>query len=157
MEFQAGIIAGMKKPEFFTPLTDQEFIDPINGRGDVYFLRHNDKLRHNDELIGLAVGACDIPGILEEYNLPDNMPNDKVMLIDSIMVTEDYRGHGLQLQILAELEERAKELGLNGLVATVHPDNKYSLDNFLKAGYHVLHEANLHGGRRFVVMKEISS
>lgn len=151
MEFQAYIIAGMKNQEFFTPLTDKEFIDPINGRGDVYFLRHK------GELIGLAVGACDIPGTLAEYNLPDNMPDDKVMLIDSVMVAEGYRGHGLQLQILAKLEERAKQLGLNGLVATVHPENQFSLVNFEKAGYRVSHEANLHGGRRYVVVKEISS
>ena len=151
MEFQKGIIAGMKNKKFFTPLKPKEFIDPIKGRGGVYFLHHN------DELIGLAVGACDIPEILAEYNLPDNLPDDKVMLIDSVMVAEGYRGHGLQLQILAKLEERAKQLELNGLVATVHPENQYSLRNFKKAGYRVSHEANLHGGRRYVVVKEISS
>ena len=151
MKFQADIIDGMENKEFFTPLEEQEFIGPINGRGDVYFLRHK------GELIGLAVGACDIPETLAEYNLPDNLPDNNVMLIDSVMVAEGYRGHGLQLQILAKLEEEAKKLGLNGLVATVHPENQFSLVNFEKAGYRVLHEANLHGGRRFVVVKEISS
>lgn len=73
------------------------------------------------------------------------------------MVAEGYRGHGLQLQILAKLEEETKKLGLNGLVATVHPDNEYSRVSFEKAGYRVLHEANLHGGRRSVMMKKISS
>ena len=155
MKFQARIINGMEKKEFFTPLEPKEFIGPIKGRGGVYFLRH--KHEDKDELIGLAVGACDIPGTLAEYNLPDDLPDDKVMLIDSVMVAKGYRGHGLQLQILAKLEEEAKKLGLNGLVATVHPENQYSLVNFEKAGYRVLHEANLHGGRRFVVMKEISS
>lgn len=145
LDFQADIIDGMDTKEFFTPLTREEFITPILGRDNVYFLRYN------DELIGLAVATCDVPEVLREYNIP----YEDVMLVDSIMVKKEFRGNGLQRQILELLEKKAKELGLKGMTATIHPENIYSLRNFLGMDYKVLHLAFLHGGERLVVFKEL--
>jgi len=145
MEFQAKIIEKMDNKDFFTPLTKQEFATPIKGRDNVYFLKYK------NELVGLAVATCDIPEVLSGYRVPTK----NVMLVDSIMIKEEFRGFGLQKQVLGLLEKRAHELGLNGLVATVHPENIYSLRNFLKMDYSILHSAFLHGGERLVLIKKI--
>ncbi len=145
MDFQAMIIEKMENKDFFTPLTKQEFVTPIKGRDNVYFLKYK------NELIGLVVSTCDIPEVLSEYRIPSN----NVMLIDSIMIKEDFRGFGLQKQALSLLEKRARELDLEGLVATVHPKNIYSLRNFLEMNYSILHSAFLHGGERLVLVKRI--
>lgn len=107
-------------------------------------------MKHNDELIGLAVVTCDIPEVLKEYNIKDS----NMMLIDSIMIKQEYRGHHLQRQILKLLEKRARELNLDGLVTTVHPDNIYSKNNFVNSGYDIGHLALLHGGDRLVFVKK---
>ncbi|MDO4747245.1 MAG: GNAT family N-acetyltransferase [Candidatus Saccharibacteria bacterium] len=146
MKFQADIIKRMNNKDFFTPLTKQEFVKPIKGRDNVYFLTYK------NELIGLAVATCDIPEILLDYKITDK----NVMLIDSIMIKKEFRGFGLQKQVLELLEKRVRELGLDGLVATVHPENIYSLRNFLEMGYLVLHSALLHGGERLVLCKKIA-
>ena len=59
-------------------------------------------LKYNNETIGLFVATCDIPNILEEYQLDNN----NVILIDSVMIREDFRGYGLQRQILDYLYNR---------------------------------------------------
>ena len=143
--FQKEIIDKMKHKEYFCPLTKEEFLKPINGRDNVYFLKYH------DTLVGLFVATCDIPEILEEYKLNDN----NVMLIDSIMIKEGYRGYGLQKQILKYLFNRAKQLNMDGLVATIHPENNYSLNNFLDSDYRIINELIIHGGKRYIVQLKI--
>lgn len=143
--FQKDIIDNMENKEFFCPLTKEEFLVAINGRDNVYFLKFN------DEVIGLFVATCDIDDVISEYQLDNN----NVMLIDSIMISENYRGRGLQRKILNYLEIRAKELNVDSLVATVHPDNIYSLNNFLVEGYQIINRLKIHGGPRCIVYKEV--
>ncbi|MBR2708729.1 MFS transporter [Candidatus Saccharibacteria bacterium] len=143
MRFQSMIIKGMKNKEWFTPLTKKEFTTPMKGSDNVYFLKKG------RAVIGLVVATCGAPEVLKDYKLK----NDNVLLIDSIMIRKECRGHHLQKQILKVLEKRAKELELDGLVATVHPDNIYSKKNFVDSGYVVTHSASLHGGERLVFVK----
>lgn len=119
----------MERKDFFAPLTDDEFLTSIRGRDNVYLFICN------NTIIGLLVITCDIPDVLFDYELP----SDNYMLIDSIMVKEEYRGHSLQKQMLKFAYDRAKELKMDGLVATVHPENIYSLNNFIAEGYINLH------------------
>lgn len=146
LKFQKEIIDAMDNKEYFCPLTKEEFLEPIKGRDNVYFLKYNNKT------IGLFVATCDIPEVLTEYQLKNN----NVLLIDSIMIREEFRGYGLQRQVLTYLYNRAKELKLDGLVATVHPDNIYSLNNLLYSNYKIINKLTLHGGDRYIVFKEIN-
>ena len=75
------------------------------------------------------------------------------MLIDSVMVKDEYRGFGLQQQMLDFAYERAIKLGVDGLVASIHPDNRYSMDIFIKQKYELLHVLTIHGGKRNVMIK----
>ena len=143
--FQKNIIDNMKYKEWFVPLTQEEFLTPIEGRDNAFFLTYD------NEIIGLLVLTCDIPDVLEEYKLPKGT----YMLIDSIMVKDEYRGHGLQRKMLQFAYKRAKKLKMDGLVATIHPDNLYSLNNFYVENYKLLHKLNIHGGPRNIVIKNV--
>ncbi len=145
VDFQKEIINNMPNKEWFVPLTEEEFLTPILGKDNAYFFTHNEKI------IGLLVLTGDIPDILKEYQLP----SDNYILIDSIMVKEEYRGYRLQQQILEFAYKRAVKLDMDGLVATIHPDNKYSLDNFVKQNYELLHVLTIHGGKRNIMIKKI--
>ena len=145
LDFQKGIIDRMPHKEFFTPLTNQEFITPIEGKDNVYLLYYE------EEMMGLAVATCDIPDVLAEYDLPDA----NYMLIDSIMISEPYRGSKLQQQLLDYLYNRAYILDMDYIVATIHPDNIYSLNSFYNKGYEFLHVSQLHGGPRCVLVKQV--
>ena len=143
--FQNEIINNMSNKEWFCPLTKEEFLTPIKGKDNVYLLKYK------NELIGIFVATCDIPKVLEEYKLENN----NVLLIDSIMIKEEFRGHKLQKQILSFLYNRAKDLKVDGLVATVHPDNKYSLNNLLSEKYKIINQLTIHNGKRYIVYKKI--
>ena len=135
----------MNNKEWFVSLTEEEFLNSINGRDNAYFFMHDDKI------VSLLVLTCDIPEVLEEYQLP----SDNYMLIDSIMVNSEYRGHKLQRQMLQFAYKRAMELKMDGLVATVHPNNTYSLKNFVEEDYKILHLLQIHGGPRDILVKNI--
>ena len=145
LNFQKEIIDNMNRKDFFCPLTEEEFLTPMKKQDNVYFLKYN------TEIIGLFVATCNIPDVLKEYQLKNN----NVMLIDSIMIKEEYRGNKLQIKILNYLYNRAKELKLDGLVATIHPENIYSLNNFINDGYEIINTLHIHGGTRNIVFKKI--
>ena len=145
LNFQKEIIDNMNRKDFFCPLTEEEFLTPMKKQDNVYFLKYN------TEIIGLFVATCNIPDVLKEYQLKNN----NVMLIDSIMIKEEYRGNKLQIKILNYLYNRAKELKLDGLVATIHPENTYSLNNFINNGYKIINTLHIHGGIRNIVFKKI--
>ena len=71
------------------------------------------------------------------------------------MIKEEFRGHKLQKQILSFLYNRAKDLKVDGLVATVHPNNKYSLNNLLSEKYKIINQLTIHNGKRYIVYKKI--
>ena len=135
----------MENKDYFYPLTKEEFLTPILNKDNAYFIKKQ------NEVIALFVATCDIPDVLKEYELS----NYNVMLIDSIMVIEKFRGYGLQRKVLEFLFKRVKELKLDGLVATVHPDNIYSLNNFLSSGYEIINKLIIHGGTRYILYKNI--
>lgn len=141
------IIDEMENKEFFTPLTIKEFTTPINGRDNAYILTHN------GEMMGLAVATCDIPEVLEEYNLPKG----NYMLIDSIMISREYRGSNLLKQLIDFLYERASKLKVDSLVATVHPSNTYSLNPFYDKEFKLMHILKIHGGPRCILVKEVKN
>ncbi len=145
LNFQNSIINEMPNKEFFKPLTKEEFLKPIKEKDNVYILKHN------NEIIGLFVATCNIDDLLEEYKLK----KDNYLLIDSIMIKKEYRGSKLQKQILKYLYNKAKEMNINYIVATVHPNNIYSLNNFIEERYKKENLLTIHGGPRYIMTKRI--
>lgn len=83
----------------------------------------------------------DIPG-LGEKNLGRDLdwPADvleKCAHIDSVCVRPAFRGHGLQKRLGILAEQRLKEMGIERLLATVHPENAASLRSMLTLGFRI--------------------
>ena len=57
--------------------------------------------------------------------------------IDGVIVLPEYRGNHLQNILVKHLEKRAKELGINNIVAEVTFGNVYSLKNLQSMGYEI--------------------
>lgn len=147
LNFQKNIIDAMPNKEFFTPLTEHEFVYPIKNNGLVYLLYYD------NTLIGLFVLTINPEDdILDEYQL-DN-PLD-VAIFDSVMIEGKFRGSSLQLQGMKLINKGAAGLGVKRIVATIHPDNRYSLDNFLKDDYKIIKQIDIHGGPRLILEKVI--
>lgn len=96
----------------------------------------------------VAIGMLYVPQCLEEDHFHDlglqgdfNSANQKLFL-----VREGYRGLGLQRQLIREVEKIAMKRGYNLLCTTVAPNNKFSINNFLKEGYVYTKTEEKYGG-----------
>ncbi|MBQ8407074.1 MAG: GNAT family N-acetyltransferase [Clostridia bacterium] len=73
-----------------------------------------------------------------------------------IIVRPDYRGNGLQVELVKRLQESAKKSGFEWLCATVAPTNSYSYDNFVKSGFTHTKTLTKYGGlTRALFVKKI--
>ena len=79
---------------------------------------------------------------------------EKVAYMDSAAVLPQYRGRGLQRSMI-EFAERSERLtGYRYLMATVSPDNPYSLRNLRQLDYDIVCRCEKYGGKeRYVVAK----
>lgn len=99
------------------------------------------------------------PG-LETYNYGYDLEFSEeellqVIHMDTAAVHKDYRGMGLQTRMVCTAEEEISGQGKKILLCTVHPDNKYSLNNMLKQGYEIQKRVEKYGSERFILRKNI--
>lgn len=101
-----------------------------------------------------------IPGEQEdnlgEYlNLTDSQRN-KTAHLEIAVVAPEFQGNGLQYRLFCMAEERLREQGYDYLMATVHPENRYSLRNMERLGMVRAAEVRKYGGKpRYVMWKRI--
>ena len=76
----------------------------------------------------------------------------RVVHMDTAAVHPDYRGQGLQHRMMAHAEQ---ELSGRILMCTIHPDNRYSLNNVLKQGYTIEKKTEKYGSIRYILRKDL--
>ena len=79
----------------------------------------------------------------------------QVVHMDTSAVHADYRGQGLQGKMVRTAEAELSGQGRNILLCTVHPENRYSLNNMLKQGYQIQRRVAKYGSERYVLRKDI--
>lgn len=86
----------------------------------------------------------------------DERERQLVAHMETAAVEENYRGLGIQKKLMAEGEEILKRQGCKYLMGTAHPDNIYSVNNFLKLGYEIAAEDKKYGGLpRYIFCRRI--
>lgn len=106
-------------------------------------------------------GAFDLihPG-LESYNYGYDLGFEKeelqrVVQMDTAAVHPDYRGLGLQKKLMETAEAEIRKGSGKILLCTIHPDNRYSLNNVLKQGYSIEKKLPKYGSVRYVLRKDL--
>ena len=79
----------------------------------------------------------------------------QVIHMDTAAVHPDYRGHGLQARMVNLAESALSGKGKKILLCTVHPDNRYSLNNMLSQGYEIQMCIHKYGSERYILRKNI--
>lgn len=77
------------------------------------------------------------------------LPPEEMQLVahmETAAVEKNYRGLGIQKKLMEEGEEMLKKQCYKYLMGTAHPDNIYSVNNFLKLGYERIAEDEKYGG-----------
>lgn len=77
---------------------------------------------------------------------------ERVIHMDSAAVHPEFRGHAIQRRLISRAEE---ELEGKILLCTIHPDNRYSLQNMQKLGYTVEKKVARYGSVRYILRKDM--
>jgi len=113
---------------------------------------------HKGKIIGVCLTYILRDDGTEFYQIVKELykgTNDIIEVIN-YAVSENYRGMGLQNKMLLKIEDMLKDTKYKDFIATVHPDNKYSLNNMLKNGYKIAMKTKLYGGLdRCIIVKNI--
>ncbi len=143
---------GMEHPEWF-------FLDPAE---EVRAMLNSGAMELWVAMDGQRLaGAFDItiPG-LDGYNYGYDLGFDRdallrVVNMDTAAVHPDYRGLGLQKKLMETAEEAVRERGAHILLCTVHPDNRFSLNNILGQGYSIVCRLPKYGSQRYILRKDV--
>lgn len=148
MSFTHAVRDAMEQPAWFALDPDEE-MRTLTKAGDMDFW-----LAEAEDRLA-AVFSIIRPG-LRDFNLGHEIGLEakellRVTHMDTAAVHPDFRGQGLQRRLMAEAE---KELAGRILLCTIHPDNRYSLQNALKLGYRIEKRIERYGSVRYVLRKD---
>lgn len=79
----------------------------------------------------------------------------RVVHMDTAAVSKAYRGRGLQAGMIRFAEQMLSGKGHRILLSTVHPENRFSLNNLLKLGYTIVRRVDKYGSERYILRKDI--
>ena len=76
--------------------------------------------------------------------------------MEAAAVRPDCRGRGIQKSLMCKAEELLRDMPYRYLMGTAHPDNTYSVNNFLRLEYDIVDEGLKYGGLpRYVFCKRV--
>jgi GNAT superfamily N-acetyltransferase len=105
----------------------------------------------------LMVANRETPRNLGNYLNYSPQERARCVTYDTTFIDPAYHGYGLQRFFIAQKDEIAISLRAREALATVSPDNAYSLRNLRANGFQVASEQEMYGGvTRFVLRKKLS-
>lgn len=79
----------------------------------------------------------------------------RVVQMDTAAVHPDYRGHGLQKRLMELAESEIRKQPGRILLCTIHPENRFSLENVLKQNYRIEKTVAKYGSVRHILRKDL--
>ncbi len=138
MALQERCVEALPDPALFYPLSREELLESM----------HLDKVigaYAANELVGVAVIVRNREGARNLAAEAGFKPED-AYTFDAVMVDPKWRGYGLQNILIECAVQMAEQEKVGAIVATVSPDNSYSLNNFLKRGFEIASTVQKYGG-----------
>lgn len=148
LEFYKYVKSNMKEPSWLGEFSLNELKNILNNEGKLFNFYDNDII---------VCSMLYIPSnnkTLEKHNL--KYDEKLVGSCSPIMVNPKYVGNKFQKQMLELLDKYCKSIGKRYIFTKVHPDNIYSINNFVSNGYEFVETYKTSSGEpRNVYFKEI--
>lgn len=148
LAFYKYVKSNMKEPSWLGEFSLNELKNILNNEGKLFNFYDNNII---------VCSMLYIPSnnkTLEKHNL--KYDEDLVGSCGPIMVNPEYVGNKFQKQMLELLDKYCKNIGKIYIFTKVHPDNIYSINNFISDGYKFVETYKTSSGElRSVYFKEI--
>lgn len=152
IEFLAEIRAGMSNQEWL-------YLDPpelvrermADGTMGLWLAVDGDRLAAVFDILYPGLDSCN-------YGYDLNFSENELLRVvhmDTSAVHPDYRGQGLQSRMVHTVERELAGSGKRILLCTVHPENRFSLNNMLKQGFEIQKRVRKYGSERLMLRKNI--
>lgn len=148
LKFYKYVKSNMKEPSWLGEFSLNELKNILNNEGKLFNFYDNNII---------VCSVLYIPSnnkTLEKHNL--KYDEKLVGSCGPIMVNPKYVGNKFQKQMLELLDKYCKSIGKRYIFTKVHPDNIYSINNFVSDGYKFVETYKTSSGEpRSVYFKEI--
>lgn len=148
LAFYKYVKSNMKEPSWLGEFSLNELKNILNNEGKLFNFYDNNII---------VCSMLYIPSnnkTLEKHNL--KYDEKLVGSCGPIMVNPKYVGNKFQKQMLELLDKYCKSIGKRYIFTKVHPDNIYSINNFVSDGYKFVETYKTSSGEpRSVYFKEI--
>lgn len=115
--FITEILYKLERKEFFMPFTEQEIEDIFDISKTISYGAY-----HRKKLIGMAQLYIE-QSCIENIKRIINLKSNKVAELGGYLVLEGYRNKGIMKELETILINEAKQLNIEYIVETVHPEN----------------------------------
>ena len=150
--FLAEIRAGMSNKEWLyldPPDLVREMI--ADGTMELWLAVDGDRLAAVFDILYPGLDSCN-------YGYDLNLTESELLQVvhmDTSAVHPDYRGQGLQGRMVHTAERELVGSGKRILLCTVHPENRFSLNNMLQQGFEIQKLVRKYCSERLILRKNI--
>ena len=148
VDFRELVKQNMEYPEWLGDFSKNDLVNMLNN-GSKIWMFYND----NEAVASMVLIPSD-EDALRKFGLDLNYR--EVVDYGPMFVNPKYVGNKLQYQMLQKIDKYSKTLGYKYAVGTIHPDNKYSINNLLKAGFELKGTRTFKRGVRNIYLKEFN-
>lgn len=145
IEFREYVKSNMENPDWLGDFSKVDLINLVNNKSKIWVYYFN-----NEPVCSMMIIPADEKSLSE---LDLNLNYKDVIQYGPIFVNPKYVGKGLQYQMFLKLDEYCYELGYKYAVATVHPDNIYSINNFIKDKFILFNTKEFKRGIRDIYLR----
>lgn len=147
IEFREIVRENMKYPDWLGDFTKDDLLKLLNSNSKIWIYYLEDYF-----VCSMMLLPSDEETLLKfEIDLDYN----EVVDYGPMFVNPKYVGNKLQYQMLQELDKYSLGLGYKYAVATIHPDNTYSINNLVKDGFEYKSTKELSRGMRNIYLKKL--
>ena len=146
--FRDSVKKNMEYPEWLGDFSKDNLVNMLNNGSKIWIFYKN-----NEPVASMMLIPSD-GDALRKFGLDLNYRD--VVDYGPMFVNPKYVGNKLQYQMLQKIDKYSKSLGYKYAVGTIHPDNKYSINNLLKAGFELKGTRTFKRGVRNIYLKEFN-
>ena len=147
IEFREEVKRHMEHPEWLGNFTKEELEELLKRDSKLWVYYYNNIPICSMMLIPAREKDINKFGLSIDYK--------KTMDYGPMFVNYDYLGNNFQLQMLKEEDKYSKSKGYLYAVSTIHPDNSFSIVNFIKDDFKLINTKEFTRGIRNIYYKEL--